>query len=208
MREHPEHRVDPAVLVDENLVRQAVAGVNALVLREGLKATVKLGRYLLDTVLGGEAAGLDGEGTPTWRALAAAPELRVAPSTLWFAVKTVEQLGLLSREVGRALSVSHHRELVAVDDVPRKRELARRAVEEGWTVRQLRAAIDGHTAPPPPPPDPIARVRAGLAGLDVDGFGPEVLAAEPRRRLLRWRRDLRQSRAALNALLRRLGEEP
>ena len=161
MTQRPEHSVDPAALVDENLVRQAVARVNALVLREGLKATVRLGRYLRDTVLGGELAGLEGEGTPTWRALAAAPEFQVAPSTLWSAVKTVEQLGLLSREVGRALSVSHQREVVAVGDLAQKRALAASAVE-----------------------------------------------AEPRRRLLRWRRDLRQTRASLHALLGRLGEAP
>lgn len=208
MRERGEHPIDSVALVDESLVRDAVAEVNTLVLREGLRATVKLGKYLLKTVLRGSLADLDGEGTPTWRALAASPELTVAPSTLWFAVKTVEQLELLPREVGRALSPSHHRRLVAVQDLERKRELAARAAEEGWTVRQLDVAIGNRPAPAPAVRDPLAGVRAGIGGLDLDAFGADALAAEPRRRLLRWRRDLREARSSLHTLLDRLGVEP
>lgn len=208
MRERPEHTVDPSKLVDENLVRRALGEVNALVLREGLRATVRLGRYLLETVLQGDPAGLDGAGTPTWQALSSSSELRVAPSTLWFAVKTVEQLEQLPPDVGRALSPSHHRRLVGVRDLPHKLELAARAVDEGWTVRQLEEAIGGAATPPRRTRDPLSKARAGIAALDLDAFATEALAREPRRRLLRWRRDLRGARAALHSALERLEELP
>ena len=129
-------------LVDEGLLREAVDRVNQLVTRRGLRGVVRLGRFLLETFFGGEVGRFraEGETDPSWRALVSDPRIVVAHSTLWAAVRTVGQLEELG-PVGRKLSPTHHRRLFAVDDLPVKRLLARRSVAEGWSSRQLEAAI-------------------------------------------------------------------
>ena len=137
---------------------EVVAEVNRLTLRSGLKAVERLGRYLLETFFEGETGRfVDEHGDhATWRALERHPQLTPAASTLWYAVRTVEQLEELPAGIGRQLTANHHRPLIHLDAGPRL-ELAEAAVREGWSVRRLRAEIKARQ----PPVEPgLARTRA------------------------------------------------
>lgn len=120
----------------------AVIEVNRLSLRTGLKAVERLGRYLLDAFFEGDIEQFTrGHGEhATWRALARHPQLTPSASTLWFAVRTVEQLEQLPAGIGRNLTATHHRHLIPLDG-PLRLELAEAAAHEGWTVHRLRAEI-------------------------------------------------------------------
>lgn len=203
--------MDPAALVDERLLGEVVETVNGLVVREGLRATERLGRYLLETVFGGQRPKEEELGEhPSWRALAGSSELRVAPSTLWFSVRTVEQLEQLSEEVGRALSPTHHRHLIGVRDLRRKRRLARRAVAEGWSARKLAEVIRGpvEEAVSSSPPTPGEGLREVREGVDPEQWAVERLGEEPTRSLRRWQTTLRATHRALSHLWERLEEPP
>ena len=136
----------------------AVAEVNRLTLKSGLKAVERLGRYLLETFFEGDTGRFVGEhgAHATWRALERHPQLTPAASTLWYAVRTVEQLEELPAEVGRQLTANHHRPLIHLD-AGLKLELAWAVVREGWSVRRLRAEIKARH----PPAEPgVARTQA------------------------------------------------
>ena len=136
----------------------AVAEVNRLTLKSGLKAVERLGRYLLETFFEGETGRfVDEHGDhATWRALERHPQLTPAASTLWYAVRTVEQLEELPAGIGRQLTANHHRPLIHLD-AGLKLELAWAVVREGWSVRRLRAEIKARH----PPAEPgVARTQA------------------------------------------------
>lgn len=175
--------------------------INRLSLRGGLRAVERLGRYLLATLFDGDPArfAVEHEAHATWRALGRHPRLRPSRSSLWYAVRTVEQLERLPPEVGRRLSATHHRHLTPLEPGVRA-ELAVRSVEEGWTVRELRAEIARRKPVEPAPSQSrvlarLARRVAALARLS----DAELAALDPSARAA-----LRQEVAATRALVESL----
>ena len=199
-------------LVDHHLLRVAVEEINAMTLRDGLEGVVALGRWVLETFFGGDSERFEVErgSQPTWRALGRHPALGVSTTELWYAVRIVEQLDELPRRIGRALTPSHHRLLLTVEERRTKRRLARAAVEGGWGVRELAAEIGALS--PATPQGEVAGVRLGRR---VRSLHREALAFEAvsltahagslrRRRRERLEARARSSRLAMIALLARL----
>ena len=152
--------------VDEALVAEAVTEVNRLYVERGLRAVRRLGTYLLETFFDGDPARFDAEQAHhlTWTALSRQPGLTAAPSTLWFAVRTVQQLDAFPAALGQALSASHHRRLVPVKDPEVKLSLAMAAVEQRWGVRRLADEIAALT--PEAEKDPVAIAMAGMTQME------------------------------------------
>lgn len=193
--------------MSELSVDDVVAEVNRLTLRTGLKAVERLGRYLLETFFDGDTgrfARLHGEHA-TWRALGKHPKLTSSASTLWFAVRTVEQLEQLPAEIGRRLTATHHRYLIPLDEGLRH-ELSVVAARDGWSVRQLRAEIARRA---PPEDSGIGRTRvisalarqaaaaAGVSDAVIRAMGPEERAT--------LRTEVEAGIAAVEALTVRVG---
>ena len=153
----------------------AVEEINAMTLRHGLEGVVALGRWVLETFFGGDSERFEVErgSQPTWRALGRHPALGVSTTELWYAVRIVEQLDELPRRIGRALTPSHHRLLLTVEERRTKRRLARAAVEGGWGVRELAAEIGALS--PATPQGEVAGVRLGRR---VRSLHREALAFE------------------------------
>lgn len=134
----------PLLPAEERLIDEAVDWLNGAVRRSGLDLAVVVHRYLLDRFFGGryEAFADPSRTKPTsFRALCASPRLALSANSLYTMVRVGEQLAELPEELGRTLSVGHHRALLPVTDPVVKRDLAARAAAARWSVRELEDAI-------------------------------------------------------------------
>lgn len=128
--------------VDKALLDQAVEHLNALHEEKALELVVEMGEYVLNTFFGGDTGNLGAEKVhASWRALAKRDDLNVSHSQLWYSVAIVAQYRQLPAGVGKALNISQHRRLVAVQDPDAKLRLAKKAADDGLTVKQLEAEI-------------------------------------------------------------------
>lgn len=147
--------------LDRRLVDRAVADLNALYTQRAMETAVAIGTYVLDNFFGGDiwAFAQRRRAHLSFRELSSHPDLQLDHVYLYRAVKLVEQLTALPEGVTEHLSYSHHVELLPLRRVDNKARLARRAIERGWTVRQLRAEVrvarkrevGGRTGRPPLP---------------------------------------------------------
>ncbi len=130
-----EHRLEPALLAE------AARGLRVLRLRRGLDTAVAVGRLVLDTFFDGrvDVFRTRGKTHTTFDRLTKLPaaERSFSKAYIYHAVRVLEQLGQLPSELGHALSFSHHKVLLGVEDTATKEALARRAVEAGWTRERL-----------------------------------------------------------------------
>jgi len=164
-------------------VEAAVARINRVHRQQGIAWVRALGAAVVELFFDGDVTllRLRGRRHRPLRAVARHPALEMSASTLWYALAIYEQLDQLPHHVGRALTVSHHRRLVPVRDHAVKLRLAEQAAEEGWSVRQLEAAVSaqraretaGSRAGRPPLPGFVKAIRRlpramerGLDGLD------------------------------------------
>ena len=77
----------------------------------------------------------------TFRQLSERDDLQVGYATLWRAVSVLDQLALLPEPVARSLPPTHHAALLPVKDPRKKVELARRALDRGWSRDELERAV-------------------------------------------------------------------
>lgn len=127
---------------DAELLAEAVAQINTLHSGKSLELYQALGQYLLDTFFDGkfENLGLEGKHA-SWRALARRDDLHVSYSQLRNAVHIHHQINLLGDKLAGKLSISHHRRLLAVHTPKEKQQLAKRAAEEGLTVKKFEVEV-------------------------------------------------------------------
>ena len=147
--------------LDRALVDRAVADLNALYTEKAMETAVAIGTYVLDNFFEGDiwAFAQRRRAHLSFRELSSHPDLQLDHVYLYRAVKLVEQLTALPEGVTQHLSYSHHVELLPLRRVDSKARLARRAIERGWTVRQLRTEVraarkrevGGRTGRPPLP---------------------------------------------------------
>ncbi|MBT9555523.1 MAG: hypothetical protein IV100_05805 [Myxococcales bacterium] len=135
--------MDPA---DQALVDRAVHDLNALYVEASLEVTRVVGQYVADNFFGGEVAKVEEKGkrSASFAALAEREDLKFSKSFLWYAVRLLPQLAALPGDVATKLPMSHHRLLLHVNDDKVKERLARKAVEEDLSKRQLEQAIAKH----------------------------------------------------------------
>ncbi len=128
--------------MDKALVDQAVEDLNAMYTAKGLELARAMGEYVLENFFGGDLTNLQKDQSHvSWRALAQRKDLRMSYSTLWSSVAVLGQLRTLPEDVGEALTVSHHRRLVAITDTNAKLRIAKKAVKNELTVKQLEEEI-------------------------------------------------------------------
>ncbi len=129
--------------VDDALVAAAVAEINTAWATGHLAAALHVGDLIVERFFDGSAQNAHSRSRThaSFKALEKHPGLRMKATDLWYAISIFEQYPSLEAAVADALSVGHHRQLVHVSDVERRREYARQAVENGLTVAELRRAI-------------------------------------------------------------------
>lgn len=152
------------VVVDQ-LLDEAVAHLNRIYTAKGLETARAVGEYLISTFFDGDPGRFHAHGKEhlSFRALAQREDLQVSYSFLWHACAVVEQLRLLPEDVASALPLSHHRLLLSVKDRDEKQRLARAAVEQGLSKRDLQAAVVAVRPAVPPESKPGRRPLPAFA---------------------------------------------
>ncbi len=134
----PGENTPSPVLLDE-----AVDHLNRIYVAKGLEAAREIGEYVLRAFFDGDLKAFHAKGRKqmSFRRLAGRQDLLPSYSHIYNCVAVVEQLRQLPKDIGEALSVSHHKALFTVRNPGDKRALADRAVEQKMTVRALRKAV-------------------------------------------------------------------
>jgi hypothetical protein len=175
---------------DAALVNGAVQWLNRTVHASGVQLALQVSDYVLSTFFGGdydEFQSTDRTKPVTFAALCRHEDLEVSEQTLYRLVRIGREVGLLPQDVGEALSLTHHRLLLAVDDTSTRHSLAIQAAEERWTVDALSAAIkEAQPADPkrpgrPPLPTTLKHLGAvtRAAKADMKKFGAEFKKLPP-----------------------------
>jgi len=140
-----------------------VARINGVLRRRGLQTARELGQIVIDAFFGGDFRNFRAASGKNidFQRLCDREDLHVSYHQLWTAVSVAAQLDELPADVAEALSVSHHRALLAVSDPDSKYRLATSAAQEGWTRRELVAAVAAWRAEQP---------RTGAGRPPLPGF--------------------------------------
>jgi hypothetical protein len=129
--------------VAKDLVDQAVQEINRLYVAKGLETARVVGEYVLKTFFDGRPENLRKRGRRhvSFRKLVEHEDLRVSHVFLWNAVRFVEQLRQLPGNIGTELPFSHHKLLLPVRDEQAKVALAKKAVENDLSTRELEEEV-------------------------------------------------------------------
>ncbi|MFZ5479075.1 MAG: hypothetical protein ACOZNI_20060 [Myxococcota bacterium] len=175
--------------VEDLLLHRAAQEINRLYARGTLETACRVGEYVLDTFFDGDLELFRSRKRKhaTYAALCRSGLVQVTPSFVWYCVHLDAQRELFPAATAEALSISHHKLLVHVQDVPLKQELAEEAVREGLTRDGLAERIEARKRPhvggrrgrPPAPAfakvltklKAVSVVAKGLP-IDASGFNP------------------------------------
>lgn len=129
--------------IDQALVERAVCELNHIYTTKALQTACLIGEYVIDRFFGGdvEASRRDSCEHASFRALTKREDLRFSSTYLWTAVAVVGQLRELPEELAQCLPLSHHRLLLPVKDASVKVALARIAVKQSLSKRDLEREI-------------------------------------------------------------------
>lgn len=136
-------RVPGEIIVDRDLIEQAVKDLNKLYAERSLDLVLAIGQYLLDHFFAGDFSAFRSRSRRhiSFRRLAERRDMEVPASILYRSVAILEQFGQLPEPVARQLTLTHHRTLLAITDLGQKAALASLAVSQGMTSRQLEVAV-------------------------------------------------------------------
>ena len=130
---------------DVTLVESVAAKVRVAYVTGGLTTLLTVGQIVLDAMFGGDIANFKAVGTwnkhASFRALAERHDIGISASSLWYSVALLENVRLLGEDDARRIPTSHQRVLVHVRDLDVRKELARRTIDEGLTVKGLAALV-------------------------------------------------------------------
>ena len=129
--------------VRQDLIDAAVREINRAYVSKGLETAKGVGEYVLRTFFGGKVENFRklGRKHASFRKLGEREDLHVSYVFLWNCVAMVDQLKGLPGEVANALPVTHHTLLLPVHDEKAKLELAKRAVRQKMSKRELSAEV-------------------------------------------------------------------
>ncbi len=206
---------ESAVRLD--LVDSAVRDINRIYVGKGLEAARGIGEYVLKTFFDGKTRNFQRRGRKhvSFRRLAERGDLRVSHMFIWNCVAFVDQLKLLPSDIAKALPVTHHTLLLPVHDEKTKVLLARKAVRENLTKRELAVEVrrvreqktNGGARRGRPPTPAVVRVLALLARVAAQAQ-PDVAKVDldhlDGRRVRALLSDAESHLAAIHALVERL----
>ena len=129
--------------VRRELIDSAVHEINRLYVTKGLEAARGIGDYVLRTFFDGKTQNFRKRGRKhvSFRKLAEREDLRVSHMFIWNCVAFVDQLKMLPSDLANALPVTHHTLLLPVHDEKMKVTLARKAVRENLSKRELAVEV-------------------------------------------------------------------
>lgn len=142
-----ESSVDTEVAVDQKVIDDAVQHLNGLYARKGLEVAIEVGEYVLQMFYGGDLDAYRAKGAQnkSLRALTKRADLMVPYAFIWHSLAVLHQLRQLPADIRSALPMSHHRLLLSVKDDEMKAELARKAIDEKLSKRDLAAEVKSAT---------------------------------------------------------------
>jgi hypothetical protein len=201
-----------SLTVHVDVVDEAIREINAMWRQGGLNTIVAIGDYLIRIFYSGDLELAQSRSPTKEKRLselfARVDELLISRHALQRAVPIALQYRALPRQLADGLSVEHHAALLPLPQIESKVALARRAVDDGWTSKELGREVRREKKPQPGgrPPGPellklsgrlVRTVRtADLAKL-VKPSGVRQLDEKQRERLLA---DLYTVRAALERI--------
>ena len=155
---------------------EAVAELNRIYITGGLRTTVAVGQYILDTFFDGDIVAFASKGGswPSFRALHQRSDLAMSYGVLAYSVQVAHQVGLLPEPLAWKLNTTHHRALVKVKDLDVKTELARTAVVEKLTCMALKKEIYGAVGHDPSRPGRTQLSPPALAVRRLERSSREV----------------------------------
>jgi hypothetical protein len=127
---------DSLEALDGQKIDEAVRFINRKTILTGLELAREIGQYLLDTFFDGDYqsfADTSRSKKTSFRALLVREDLLLGNATLYRFVRISHQLRALPPDLASDLSLAHHRALLPLNDADTKTELARRALDEGWS---------------------------------------------------------------------------
>lgn len=133
-----------AIPVDDVKLDEAVRCINEKTIRGGLDLARDVGRYILDAFFDGDYANFADPSSrkeTSFRALLERQDLLLGGATVYSFVRITHQLEHLPPELAGGLTLSQHRALLPLSDPEVKEILARRAVDEEWSVRDLTTEV-------------------------------------------------------------------
>jgi hypothetical protein len=164
--------------VRKDLIESAVHEINRLYVSKGLEAARGIGEFVLRTFFDGRTQDFHKRGKKhvSFRKLAEQDGLRVSYGFIWKCVAFVDQLKTLPDDLASALPVTHHTLLLPVHDERTKVTLARKAVRENLSKRELAAEVgrirrqkpDGGAKRGRPPTPPVERVISLLGRVAAE----------------------------------------
>lgn len=134
----------PLTSAEEAQVEQAVRTIRALLLAKRLEVAIGIHRYVLDEFFDGNwerYAVWGGQKSRAFEALRRHRDLGVGRESLQEWMKVGEQIRQLPPEVAHQLTVEHHRALLSLEDSAAKAQMAREAVAQDWTAKDLAAQV-------------------------------------------------------------------
>ena len=136
----------------QKLIEQAVAFINEKANETVYKGSVEIGNYLLDKFFDGDIAKASSKSRAkllNYRALCNHPDLAASPGTLSVMLRVAAQEKLFKENnlPVNKLSYSHKAELLKVSDEKLKIKIFKRAVKQGFSVRDLQIKIDWEKNP-------------------------------------------------------------
>lgn len=131
-----------------DLIEATIAEMRGLLMHRTLEAAIDLGSLVVDRLYGGDFDRIGAPDAPSLRALAEHPELPVSQTTLYHAVRVAELVQQIPEAMWLGLSITHLRAVLPLP-VAERRALLLQASGEGWTTKQLEAAVRALNPPGP-----------------------------------------------------------
>ena len=122
----------------------AVHWLNHAVRASGIQLAAQVNQFILDTFFGGNYESFSDPSSSkpvSFGALCAREDLHLGQTSLYRLVRIGQQIKHLPSEVAEALSMTHHRTLLAVTDQRHLHRLAREAMLHRWTATELEAQV-------------------------------------------------------------------
>ena len=173
--------------VRQDLLDATVKEINRTYVSKGLETAKTIGQCILRTFFNDSVENFRRHGRKhvTFRKLCEREDLHVSHVFLWNCVAVVDQIKVLPGEIANALPATHHTLLLPIHDEKAKLELAKKAVRQKMSkrqlfeeVRKLRKSNGNGTRRGRPPMSPTIRLFATLSRLAVLARSRKVASDE------------------------------
>ena len=128
---------------DLELVAEVATKVRNAYREGGLATLIAVGKIVIDGMFNGdlEQFKTGAKTHESFRALSKRSDIGMSSTQLWYSVAVLENVRLIGDDESQRLATSHHRLLTHVTDKDSRKKIARKAIEQNLTVRELEAEI-------------------------------------------------------------------